>query len=110
MKLNPLSTYGQLLCRLAILPSSVSRRERTSGSRDDGTSWISRAARRSSPYPTLLRRCSESSIQLRTNTIPLADPSDKSSRKYSAFDSRPCARSSCLPSGMPCGSVMMFVP
>ncbi|KAH3871699.1 hypothetical protein DPMN_034910 [Dreissena polymorpha] len=49
---NPLSTYGPLPFRLAILSSSASQRcqrERTSGSKDYVTRWINRAARRSSP-------------------------------------------------------------
>ncbi|KAH3845180.1 hypothetical protein DPMN_087455 [Dreissena polymorpha] len=49
---KPLSTYGQLPFRLAILPSSGSQRsqrERTSGSKDNVTRLIYRAARRSSP-------------------------------------------------------------
>ncbi|KAH3852285.1 hypothetical protein DPMN_094788 [Dreissena polymorpha] len=44
---KPLSTYGQLPFRLAILPNSGSQRsqqERKSGSRDDGTRLINRAA------------------------------------------------------------------
>ncbi|KAH3823975.1 hypothetical protein DPMN_125800 [Dreissena polymorpha] len=48
---KPLSTYGQLPFRLAILLSSWSQRNQrktTSGSRDEGTQWISKAARRSS--------------------------------------------------------------
>ncbi|KAH3727041.1 hypothetical protein DPMN_052966 [Dreissena polymorpha] len=40
------------------------------------------------PYPTLLRRCSETTIILRTITIPLGDSSE-SSRKSSASDSPP---------------------
>ncbi|KAH3823047.1 hypothetical protein DPMN_124843 [Dreissena polymorpha] len=45
---KPLSTYGQLPFRLPILPSSVdhrNQRERTSGSWDDGSRLINRAAR-----------------------------------------------------------------
>ncbi|KAH3726846.1 hypothetical protein DPMN_052718 [Dreissena polymorpha] len=48
---KPLSTNGKLPFRLAILPNSGSRRsqlERTSMSRDNGTRFISRAARGSS--------------------------------------------------------------
>ncbi|KAH3775281.1 hypothetical protein DPMN_176682 [Dreissena polymorpha] len=50
-EVKPLTTYGQLPFRLAILPSSGSQRseqERTSGSMDDGTRLINRAARGSS--------------------------------------------------------------
>ncbi|KAH3819256.1 hypothetical protein DPMN_120990 [Dreissena polymorpha] len=50
-EVKQLSTYEHLPFRLAIFPSSGSQRnqrERTSGSRDDGTRLINRAARRSS--------------------------------------------------------------
>ncbi|KAH3869354.1 hypothetical protein DPMN_032517 [Dreissena polymorpha] len=40
------------------------------------------------PYPTLLRQSSETTIQLRTITIPLGDSSE-SSRKSVVSDSRP---------------------
>ncbi|KAH3689503.1 hypothetical protein DPMN_191519 [Dreissena polymorpha] len=47
---KPLSSYGKLPFRLVIPPQSGnqrSQRERTSGSRYDGTRWISRALRKS---------------------------------------------------------------
>ncbi|KAH3876813.1 hypothetical protein DPMN_000663 [Dreissena polymorpha] len=81
--LKPLSTnYGQLPFRLAIHPSfgsQRSQRKRTSGSSDDNYQLINRAAHKKRPYPTLLRRRSESTI-LRTFTIPLGHSSE-SSRK-----------------------------
>ncbi|KAH3894198.1 hypothetical protein DPMN_018355 [Dreissena polymorpha] len=54
---------------------------------DDGTRWINRAARRSSP----IRPSSDDEVKplfnLRKFTIPLGDSSEKFSRKSSAGDS-----------------------